>query len=154
MSNIRTISGIPDEIWSKFGEKHKNKSKRIKELIKEDLDYMENNPGELPTPTPIQDADLTSTQRKAVKELLENGVTEKNDQQFRRFMDRFYSQADHIRDFKHKIDGLEDIPYRVENGGLKSEKVDCKGCEASYNVKALMKLGFNCKKCGLQVLDV
>lgn len=151
---LRTISGIPDKLWEKFGDNYDNRSKRIRELIQEDLQELEDNPEKIPEPTPIENADMTPTQKKAVRQLLKDGIKEKNDQQFRSYMERFYSQKEHKKHLKAKIDAEDDIPYKLDGTGIESTDIKCKGCGVENPVKAWSKIDFTCRNCGLKVIDV
>jgi len=155
MSNIRTISGIPQELWDDFRDKHENASKRIKHLIREDLERISDDPSQLPNRTPIEDSDLRDLQKKAVRQLLKDAVTEKNAQQFRTYMDKFYSQKDHKKSLRTKIINTPGIPYTSKGrGGIKEEEIECNACEARSGIKALKNCDWQCPSCGLGLLDV
>jgi hypothetical protein len=155
MSNIRTISGIPQELWDEFRDKHDNASGRIKHLMREDLEKISEDPSQLPNRTPIEDSDLRDLQKKAVRQLLKDEITEKNAQQFRTYMEKFYSQRDHKKSFRTKIINTPGIPYTSKGrGGIQEKEIECNACEAKSGIKALKNCGWECPKCGLGLFDV
>jgi hypothetical protein len=155
MSNVRTISGIPQDLWNEFRDKHDNASKRIRHLIREDLEKISEDPSQLPNRTPIEDSDLRDLQKKAVRQLLKDEEIEKNAQQFRTYMEKFYSQKDHKKSFRTKIINTPGIPYTSKGrGGIQEEEIECNACEAKSGIKVLKNCNWECPNCGLGLLDV
>jgi len=146
MTKTRNISGIPDDLWAKARNQYGDQkiSENIKRLLEKDLKNKDADEKKKPI---LTDTELLDKQKKIVRRLVEKEVDSFNIQQWRKFLNGFYTRKDYKRKASNEISINGRTPYEVKNGGLKSAEFGCV-CGASITLAAYNNKEVGCPNCG------
>lgn len=150
---VRKNITVNPDVWSQAEEKygHGNVSKKIEELLEEDLDT-EKTPDDI---NYLSHTNLTDRQKRLVRELIRQGKGEASFQEIHAVCrDKgIYSRKDYIRDAVEKIDNDGGTGYRREGEKLLAQSIRC-GCGSEVSVSALGSTSGECPKCGAELVDL
>lgn len=154
MSNVQTIS-IKDKYqddWEKAKEQYDNVSGKIMQLIREDLDRIDDEQTEKETYDLIRNSDLTDIQKKVAFKLIKQGVKEKNSQQWLNFTSGIIDRKDHKKKCRRAIVDSDKLPYEsMGREGLQDYAFPCE-CGADITVRVLSnKTNGHCPNCDARI---
>lgn len=152
MTNVRSISGIPQDLWDEAKQEYGNVSNGIKELLEKDLrQNQEQDQNHLDL---LKKSDLTNKQIKVAKDLLTRGSKDKNGAQLGNVLRKYFTDDDYRDRCKRSIIESEYLPFERDGDGIRSSYVECENCESELYLAALRKFDFECLDCGVRVFDV
>jgi len=153
MTDIRTISGIPDDLWEDAKTEYDNVSNRIKELIRQDLKCEDDDSSD--KVDLLKNSELTTKQIKVARKILTSGQVDKNESQLGQLIAGFYTDQSYRSKCKQALIDCDSFPYHAHKGGIKSSDISCPNCDvASLTVKLLRKKDFTCPDCDARLFDV
>jgi hypothetical protein len=152
MTDIRTISGIPDDLWEDAKTEYDNVSNRIKELIRQDLKSEDDDSSD--KVDLLKNSELTTKQVKVARKILTSGQVDKNESQLGQLIAGFYTDQGYRSKCKQALIDCDSFPYHADKGGIESEELQCLKCEASLFVSGLRNNEFECPKCDARLFDV
>ena len=146
MSRVQPGIQLNEELWEKAKNNYDNSSKRIEELIQEDLELenyndrpikLMNNPG------------LTAKQERFLNALIEDDRKSISRPDLGHLVRKhsIYSRKDHIKNAVKAIDRNRNTPFEIKNGKMVESEIDCRSCEASFNLTVLKKNDMECPNC-------
>lgn len=150
MTNIRTISGIPEPLWKQAQKEYVNTSKKIKELLEEDLKgNQEQDDMDL-----LKNSGLTADQRKVAEDVMTSGQKDKNESQLGKIISKHYTDKQHRSKCKSALTNDENLPYESDGRGIKATEIDCRKCDAVVSFSAAKKSDWVCPNCDSRFYDL
>jgi len=152
MTKVRTISGIPDDLWEDAKNEYDTISGGIKDLLEKDLrtDQSEND-GKINL---LQNSDLTNDQIKLAKDLMTNGSLEKTPAQLGNKTDKYYTDKDYKSTARKKIFRSDVVPIEKQGKGTAPSEIECPGCGSKANLGVLRQVNFDCPSCDKQLYNL
>lgn len=152
MSQVRTISGIPDDLWEDARKKYPTISEGIKNLLEKDLrteDEEDTEHIDL-----LKNSDLTDKQIKAAKDLMTKGEVDKNGRQMGNILRNHFADKSYRDKARKDIIRDPNVPFEKDGDGIKSVVTNCEDCGANTQLKGLRNLDFRCPKCEKRLYDI
>jgi tRNA(Ile2) C34 agmatinyltransferase TiaS len=152
MTDIRTISGIPNKTWNEAKTEYDNVSNKIKELLEQDLRSEEDeDTGKVDL---LKNSSLQRKQIKVARKILTEGQVDKNEQQLGQIISTLYSDDDYRTKCKQALINCDNFPYEKHKGGIRNQEMRCPECDAGIYVSGLRENNFRCVKCDARLFDV
>ena len=146
MNKVQPGIQLNKKIWKKAKNNYVNCSKRVEELIQEDLELENFND----QPVKILDnTGLTAKQERFLDALIEDDRKAFNRPDLGRFARKhgIYSRKDHIKNAVKAIHRNQKVPFEIKNGEMVESQIYCRKCDASFNLTILDKNDMKCPKC-------
>lgn len=142
---------MENDLWEEAGEKYDNKSKKVRELLREDLDKEPEKPESIKL---FDKTGLTPKQEKLAKRVVKSDLPIKRDKIGKIGRENnLYTRKDHIRNAVKAMIELDSVPIMFEQGKVRPKQFQCV-CDAKINVKALKSDRVTdewcCPKCGIK----
>lgn len=152
MSQVRTISGIPDDLWQDAKDEYDTISGGIKDLLEEDLRTDDGENGE--AADLLKNSELTNKQIKLAEDLMKNGQIEKTPAQLGNKLANHFADKDYKEKARKNVLESDVVPVEKSGKGTKGGKIECPKCQIGFNLAALRNAGFECPKCEVRLYDI
>jgi len=149
MSRVQPGIQLNEELWNKAKSKYDNSSKRIEQLIEEDLELenYENKPIKL-----LANPGLTAKQERFLNALIEDDRKAISRSDLGQLVRKhsIYSRKDHIKNAVKAIDRNRNVPFEIQGGKMVESEIRCGNddCDATFTLTVLDKTDMKCPNCG------
>lgn len=146
---------IDEKTWEQALQQYGkgNISRKIEELLSQDLDTdpePRKEHGDI-----ISHTNLTDKQRKLLEEIIRRELGTVSTNKAAKICNNLgiYTERCFIKKAVEKISKDNYAPYKLENGDLQSQQIQC-GCGQTVYPAGLAKTGGECVGCGKQLIDL